>query len=138
MPKQNIQTTKRDINTQVKKDDKKSKSKSSQESEEESSIDYNNIHDTTRNIIRLLAIADNNSIGKPNEDSFLKYLKTVNIRLITYDKENIKFIDYTQKKDFPKKKKNNNKKKSDEDNEEGGKKNKSKKDSKKNKEIRKK
>lgn len=136
MPKQNIQSTKRDINTQVKKDVQKSNSKSSNDSEEESSINYDNIHETTRHIINLLAIADKYSIGNPNESSFLKYLKTINIRLITYDKENIKFIDYTQKKDSPKKK--NNKKKSDEDHEEEGKKNKSKKNSKKNKELRKK
>jgi predicted lipid-binding transport protein (Tim44 family) len=116
MPKQSSPKTKnRDINKQPKKIVKSDSSSSSSQSslrhnsqeeivrkEDFEPLDItmknlNNCKQFTQSIIKALIKADQDSMGKDNEASLIKYLTTVHARIKTYDKDCSRFIDYKTK-----------------------------------------
>lgn len=57
---------------------------------------FTNLHQSTRETIIAVLIADNQSIGEDNEPSYLKYLRTCINRLNTYNPSHVKYVNYKE------------------------------------------
>lgn len=95
MPKQ----SKKDNSSQDDRDIKRSPKRELPKSRSEQS----------QKIIALLKKIDQPTMAHDNRDSYIKYLSTVEKRLVTYDVEDEKFVDYEDKKSKVQEKATNNK-----------------------------